>query len=154
MLFDHQDLVMDMKGYGQLSRNSAVNPRFAPDAGPDPGLGGCCFTVSENARNKPTQKKAQLRQVLVADQPLRATGRWMEQGFLEQGRQDLWQQQGRLEKGNRQEKGKTFKATVSSKATLKKGNFCGDGQTMVAVSPNGRKLKPTVSDVSADSAAS
>lgn len=27
VLCDHEDLVMDMKGYEQLSRNSAVNPK-------------------------------------------------------------------------------------------------------------------------------
>lgn len=215
VLCDHEDLVMDMKGYEQLSRNSAVNPKAMHQMLPlinalvdiegsaeihpqgvrsallhliteKPELNtskynGAVFVnlraerlgvllhhVRKLARNKPTPsvvsaltaqefqeltetlKKVQLRQTL----PLKKGGSQAAQagecskGSLKKDWQPL-------------KKGKALKATASSKGTLKKvkqgsplkkGVVWGDGQPMVAVSPNSRKLKSTASDVSVDSA--
>ena len=131
-------------------------------------LGVLLHHVRKLARNKPTPsvvsaltaqefqeltetlKKVQLRQTL----PLKKGGSQAAQagecskGSLKKDWQPL-------------KKGKALEATASSKGTLKKvkqgsplkkGVVWGDGQPIVAVSPNSRQLKSTASDVSVDSA--
>ena len=131
-------------------------------------LGVLLHHVRKLARNKPTPsvvsaltaqefqeltetlKKVQLRQTLPLKKggPQAAQAGECSKGSLKKDWQPL-------------KKGKALKATASSKGTLKKvkqgsplkrGVVWGDGQPMVAVSPNSRKLKSTASDVSVDSA--